>query len=147
MGHNVYLSLSDVKGDVDVDPYSGWITVEGYTWAGSNSSGNSLSGFDRSRGGRVSLKELHLTIKTGRSSRVLLERVASGINYPIVRLVVVKLEGRTVVLLFEFEMTNASVASFSTSSGMDQASFIFDKMTYQYREGPTASPAKTPPRP
>lgn len=144
-----FLKLDGVKGESTDEKYKDEIDVLSWSWGENNASSFGTGGGGGS--GKVSMQDLHFTMKASKASPVLMLSCATGKHLAKAELIARK-AGGSQEGYFSIKLTDVLVSSYQTggSAGdvvpVDQISLSFNKFEMEYKpqdaKGGVGSPVK-----
>ena len=149
MAVDMFLKISDVKGESKDKQHAGEIEIESFSW-GATQLGTSSHGTGAGAG-KVSMNDFHFVMRNNSSSPTLFLFCANGKHLPEAKLTCRKAGGKQEKFL-EVTMNDVLISSYQTGGSgggevpMDQISLNYSKIAVDYlaqtAQGTTASAGK-----
>ena len=135
MAVDMFLKLSDIKGESLDEGHRDWIQVESFSWGATNALAAGRGG---AAAGKVSLQDFHFVQRVNKASPLLMQAACSGEHIPEGTLAVSRKAGEKQQDYLIVKLTDILVSSYQTggSSGsdvpMEQVSLNFSKVVVEY---------------
>jgi type VI secretion system secreted protein Hcp len=149
MAVDMFLKITDVKGESKDKQHAGEIEIESFSW-GASQLGTSSHGTGAG-GGKVSMQDFHFVMRNNSASPTLFLFCANGKHLKEAKLTCRKAGGKQEKFL-EVVMSDVLISSYQTGGSqagevpMDQISLNYSKMSVDYfaqtAQGTTASAGK-----